>query len=214
LIVCGSTGPEEEAMFVQHLADLTVPGPDGQSRPVQLLIAPRKPERFDEAAEAMGRPVRRTEHPDGTGPPEGKGDASLFLLDTLGELGKAYALADVVVVGRSFCGLYGSDMTEPIALGKPTLIGPETADFREMTRHLLAGGGLIQVATLSELRENVAELLGDPDRAAEIARRGRDVIRAQQGATDRHAELLRELLPLSAGPSADEPAAERVERRG
>jgi len=41
-----------------------------------------------------------------------------FLLDTIGELRKAYALAEVVVVGRSFGDLYGSDPIEPIALGR------------------------------------------------------------------------------------------------
>src|SRR4030095_16235653 len=45
----------------------------------------------------------------------------LYLLDTIGELRQAYALADVVVIGRSFGNLHGPDMIEPIALEKPTI---------------------------------------------------------------------------------------------
>jgi len=113
LVVAGSTGPGEEKLLVAACP-----------REVQLLLAPRKPERFDTAAAAKrdaapaSPVVRRTQCPDGSAnrPETGK---RLFLLDTLGELKKAYALADVAVVGRSFLGLHGSDPTEPIALGKP-----------------------------------------------------------------------------------------------
>ena len=181
LIVCGSSGPGEEKLFVDALGDLGA----------QLLIAPRKPERFDEAAAAMNDPVRRSQCPDGTtrSPEPGRH----ILVDTIGDLRKAYSLADVVVVGRSFCPLYGSDMTEPIALGKPTVIGPNTDDFRDMMAKLLAGDGIVQVADAAGLREAVSRLL-DPHAAAELAERGRAVIRQQQGATARHTRLILDLL--------------------
>jgi 3-deoxy-D-manno-octulosonic-acid transferase len=51
LVVAGSTGPDEEAMLYRACAGL---------RGVQLLCAPRKPERFDEAAQAMRGCVRRS----------------------------------------------------------------------------------------------------------------------------------------------------------
>lgn len=188
LVVCGSSGPGEETLFREHLADLI----DGDGRPVQLLVAPRKPERFDEAAEALGQPIRRTTCPDGTVRQPGQGD--VFLLDTLGELAKAYGLADVAVVGRSFCPLYGSDMTEPIALGRPTVIGPNTSDFADMMAKLLAGDGIVQVADGQALREAVEHLLSDPVRAGQLASNGRAVIRANQGATMRHAQVIADLL--------------------
>ena len=187
LIVCGSSGPGEEALFVQHLADLT----DPNGRPIQLLIAPRKPERFDEAASAMGQPIRRTQHPDGAA--RTPDDNRLFLLDTMGELRKAYALADVVVVGRSFCPLYGSDMMEPIALGKPTVIGPNTTDFADTMTKLLAGSGIIQLPDATHLRQSVTDLL-NPQRAHSLSKAGRQIIRTQQGATDRHVQLIESLL--------------------
>ncbi len=189
LVVCGSSGPGEETLFVEQLADLT----DAQGRPVQLLIAPRKPERFDEAAAAMGNPVRRSQSPDGT--QRAPAGDRLFLLDSMGDLRAAYALADVAVVGRSFCPLYGSDMMEPVALGKPTVIGPNTADFADTMTKLLTGDGIVQVPDAAALRAAVTELLGTP-RGAELAAYGRDVIVAQRGATQKHVELAASLLKL------------------
>ena len=40
-------------------------------------------------------------------------------------------VADVVIVGRSFNGWGGSDPIEPVALGKPTLIGPDHHNFAD-----------------------------------------------------------------------------------
>jgi len=181
LIVCGSSGPGEEKLFVETLGDLNA----------QLLIAPRKPERFDEASMAMGEHVRRSRCDEGTTREPGRFDR--FLLDTIGELRKAYALADVAVIGRSFCPLYGSDMTEPIALGKATVIGPNVDDFRDMMAKLLAGDGIAQVADAAALKSAVQRLL-DADTARDLAERGRSVIRQQQGATDKHARLILDLI--------------------
>ena len=104
------------------------------------------------------------------------------------------ALADVVVVGRSFGTLWGSDMIEPIALGKATIIGPAVDDFRETVNDLLAGNGIIQT-TRDKLPVVLAELLGDANRRAALADRGRTVIRARQGATARQAALILDHLP-------------------
>jgi 3-deoxy-D-manno-octulosonic-acid transferase len=182
LVVCGSTGPGEEAMLAEAMAGLDV----------QLMFAPRKPERFDEAAAALGPGVvRRTQNRSGA--QRAVDGAKLFLLDTIGELRRGYALADVVVVGRSFCPLYGSDMIEPIGLGMPTVIGPNVADFRDQMDRLLAGDGIVQVDGAAGVKRAVATLL-DPAVGRALAERGRAVIRAQQGATARHAALIRRLL--------------------
>lgn len=175
LVVAGSTAPDEHRL-------LTGAVPDG----VQLLCAPRRPEWFDEAAAVLKGCARRSCGDRGS--PSGR-----FLLDTIGELRQAYALADVVVVGRSFGNLHGSDMMEPVALGRPTIVGPAVSDFEATVEALLAGNGLIQTdrETLSTV---IASLLENPTRAAQLAENGRTVIRQQQGASARHGEQLRDLL--------------------
>ncbi|MFN0012802.1 MAG: 3-deoxy-D-manno-octulosonic acid transferase [Phycisphaerales bacterium] len=180
LIVGGSTGPDEEALLVRAC-------PPG----VQLLCAPRKVERFAEAAAAMPGCVRRSAR---LGPGvAGAGGPGRFLLDTIGELRAAYALADVVVMGRSFGKLFGSDPIEPIALGKATVIGPSFKDFQTVVRTLSGVGGL-EVVGPEELPRVLAELLADPARRARMAGAGRACIRQRMGATARHADLLEGLV--------------------
>jgi 3-deoxy-D-manno-octulosonic-acid transferase len=183
LVVAGSTSEGEERL----LHDACPPG-------VQLLCAPRKPERFDAAAADLPGCVRRS----GGGASGGLGSTKQrFLLDTLGELRKAYALADVVVVGRSF-GLPGaqkggSDPIEPVALGKATIIGPSYANFTTVVRTLEEAGGL-DVASAGELRVVLGGLLSDAAKRAAMTRRGRACIREHQGSTRRHATLLLAML--------------------
>jgi 3-deoxy-D-manno-octulosonic-acid transferase len=176
LVVAGSTGPGEEALLRSACERAFGSGA------MQLLCAPRKPERFGEAAAALPGCRRRSE------PGSGSGNG-LFLLDTIGELRQAYALADVVVVGRSFFDLHGSDPIEPVALGKPAVIGPAVSDFIEIVRALEAAGGIIR-ADRDTLAGVLGELMRDPVRRADLAERGRACIRALQGASARHAELV------------------------
>ncbi len=178
LIVAGSTGPGEESLL--HAA--CPPG-------VQLLCAPRKPERFDDAAAALPGCVRRSKKPPGSPSSSPPGSTDRFLLDTIGELRKAYALASVVVVGRSFGTQYGSDPIEPIALGKPTVIGPAVGDFATTVAQFLHAGGLVQTSA-DDLPAVLRDLLADPARSAALVEHGRACILANQGASQRHADLL------------------------
>jgi 3-deoxy-D-manno-octulosonic-acid transferase len=174
LVVAGSTAPDEHALLERSV-------PSG----VQLLCAPRRPEWCDAAAMTLRGCARRSRGDRGSA-------TGRFLLDTLGELRQAYALADVVVVGRSFGSLFGSDPVEPIALGKPTVIGPAVADFASAVRELVAAGGLVQCGPES-LADRLGELLREPARRREIAEAGRAEIRRRQGASARTAHVLREL---------------------
>jgi len=179
LVVAGSTAPDEHAAL--HAA--VPPG-------VQLLCAPRKPEWFDQAAADLPGCARRSR--------DGGGSATdRFLLDTIGELRLAYALADVVVIGRSFGSLHGSDMIEPVALGKPTIVGPAVTDFTAIVDALEHGNGLVRT-DLDGLGRAITALLADPALRGRLAAAGRAVVRQQQGATARHVALIAPLFEASA----------------
>ncbi len=180
LVVAGSTGPGEEDLLIRD-----------RPTDVQLMLVPRKPERFEEVARLAPAMVRRSERPDGFAGEGGRDGADLFLLDTMGELTKAYALADVAIVGHSFVPWGGSDPIEPVALGKPTLIGPRHENFREVVSALEGGGGS---RVTDRPMEAASELLAAGDKARAMAEAGREVIRKRQGATERHAHLLLGLL--------------------
>ena len=177
VVVAGSTEPGEELLLRDAL-------PDG----VRLVIAPRKPEWWDGVAANLPGCVRRSRKE------RGGAGTRYYLLDTIGELGMAYAFADVVVMGRSFGRLYGSDPIEPASLGKPVVIGPRVQDFKDVVAAFLAHGGIVQCGA-SELREVLARLCGDARERAALAARAREAIRDEQGGSARTAEVLLSMLP-------------------
>jgi len=185
LIVAGSTGPGEEALLHEACP-----------RGVQLLCAPRRPERFDQAARDLPDCIRCSAH--GSSRPGGAASGR-FLLDTIGDLPKAYSLATTVVVGRSFGKLYGSDPIEPIALGGPTVIGPAVRDFQTIVSALESAGGLVR-ADRESLAGVLDGLIRDASRRCRMVRAGRQCIREHQGASDRHCRLLVDLARRTQRP--------------
>ena len=178
LVVAGSTAPEEHRLLHEAV-------PAG----VQLLCAPRKPEWFDPAARDLEGCVRRSRGERGDG-------GERFLLDTIGELRAAYGLADLVVVGRTFVDLGGSDMIEPIALGRPVVVGPDVANFEAIANELLAADALVQ-CDRAGLPNTIRSVLDDAGRVESLVKHGRAHIRERQGATATHAELLADLAARS-----------------
>jgi 3-deoxy-D-manno-octulosonic-acid transferase len=171
IVVAGSTGPGEESMLSRAVPD-----------DVQLVIAPRKTDRFDEAAASVPGCVRRSKG-------EQRSEATRFILDTIGELSAMYELADIVVIGRSFFDLYGSDPIEPAAMGKPVLMGPAYGDF-EQAVGVLEAGGAIKIVDRTSIGSAINTLLGDPELRRAMGDRARGCVRAQQGASTTHLEVL------------------------
>lgn len=188
LVVAGSTAPGEHELILRALWAV--------APSAQLLCAPRKPEWFDDAARALPGCVRRSltrdaAHNNPASQPAP--NAGLFLLDTIGELRAAYQLADLIVVGRSFGNLHGSDPMEPAALRKPIIIGPRIGDFQDPVAALLADDAIVQT-TDEELPAAFKALLNDPDCCAALAANAARCVENRRGSTARHLDLLLALL--------------------
>ncbi|HVT81508.1 MAG TPA: glycosyltransferase N-terminal domain-containing protein, partial [Phycisphaerae bacterium] len=197
LIVAGSTGPGEENSVLDMYTQLRSRFSD-----LRLAIVPRHPEVVPQVVRAIQRrdllPVMRTERPDSLGSVPPLQSREVFVLDTMGELRKLYALACAVFVGRSLIkkGGGGSDMIEVAALGKASCFGPYTANFAEVVEMLVEGGGAKTVQGDAELTQTVAQWLADPKQAAEMGKRAQELIRKQQDAraTDQYVARLLEML--------------------
>ena len=193
LLVAGSTGPGEEELVLQTYQTLR-----NEFSDLQLAIVPRKPERFDEVAaliERSGHPcVRRSLNPDAVDAANHPADA-VILGDTMGELRNFYTRADVVFVGRTLIDLgekqHGSDMIEPAALGKPTVVGPFTQNFAEAMNALRLADAMVEVKTPAELTDAVRRLLQDP---GDLGVRARQVVQRQRGATERTMAVIEPIL--------------------
>lgn len=180
LVVAGSTGPGEEERLLA-----------GLPRTCQLLLAPRDPNRWDRVAALRPGIVRRSRRPGASGAALREG-ARVFLLDSLGELADAYLLADAVFVGRTLTPLGGSNPLEPLALEKPTVVGPHWEHFEGVVTELLRTGG---IAVSDDPMSVVAEWLADPAKGEAVVAGARCAFRKNRGASARTAKLVAGVLP-------------------
>jgi 3-deoxy-D-manno-octulosonic-acid transferase len=118
----------------------------------------------------------------------------ILIIDRIGYLRDLYALADVAFVGKSLRGSGGQNMLEPLSLGKPTLVGPRTENFRDVVRIFMPTGALIEVSTPQELVTQVRDLMTDPQRCAKIGQAAKNEIARHQGATEKTVQAIEEIL--------------------
>jgi len=196
VIVAGSTGPGEEEIILRCYTELR--DKYLKNKALQLIIVPRKPERFDQVAGLIQEQglecVRFSEANDGKCKCSDNNNICVILGDTMGDLRKFYSLADVVFVGRSLVPMGGSDMIEAAALGKPVIVGPYTDNFVEMVKTLQNGEGIEIVANGEQLTKILSQYLNNKALRKSVGIRAQQVVRENQGATQRSAEAIVELL--------------------
>jgi 3-deoxy-D-manno-octulosonic-acid transferase len=199
VVVAGSVLANEEISVLRAFADVEREFPRAL-----LILAPRKPEQFENAATIVaesGRKLlrRRDLVFNGAGSAELPEPVNVFLLDSLGELGELYRLADAVFVGGSLVPGGGHNILEPAAFGKIPIYGPSMENFREMSGKFLAAGAAIQVKSSEELGAAWAGLLREPERAARMGTFARELVERNRGATQRVLQHIEQLLGPNRG---------------
>jgi 3-deoxy-D-manno-octulosonic-acid transferase len=194
--VAGSTLAPEEELVLGIFRRLRETHPN-----LRLFLAPRQKDRFDDVARLLdkaGLPyVRRTALNEKPTP------HSCVLVDTIGELGALWGLADMAFVGGSLDGRRGGqNMIEPAAFGAAVTFGPHVWNFKEPARRLIECGGAVQVGDAAGLEQTVRRLLADGDERRRMAQAARTFVRSQEGATERTVELLDRLLGSAATTTA------------
>ena len=164
-----------------------------------LVIVPRYPteaEAVEQRVRARGLAVTRKTAVDAGATAPGR--SGLLVVDTVGELGRLYAIADLAFVGGSlfFRGANkgGHNLMEPAILGVPVLFGPYNFSFKETVDDLLAADAGRLVRDAAELSAAVVALVQDRDARRELGRRAQQVVYSRQGATLRNYALLAPLL--------------------
>jgi len=157
-----------------------------------LVHAPRHVDRAEELErlmrEAGFEPVRRTQSSGTTH------EVRQLILDTFGELGRAYALADVVFVGNSLTPPGGGqNLLQPLAQGKAVIVGPYTQNFRDLTAMACDAGTAFVVRSEEELAARIAALLSSEEERRSVADRAVRLVAENRGASERYADALVEL---------------------
>jgi 3-deoxy-D-manno-octulosonic-acid transferase len=159
-----------------------------------LIIAPRKPERFDDVermARRYGWDVARRN--DLRVDAEPRND--VVVLDTIGELAQLFQVGTLVFVGGSLVDAGGHNILEPAVFGKPIVFGPHMQNFAEIARTFLDHGAALQVRNGRELEATLLELLGDPVRRASLGAAARALVEANRGARSKSLAVIAQLLP-------------------
>ncbi len=209
VLVGGSTHGEEEEILQRVVAELR----RRTKKEILLVLAPRHPERGESvlgAARRSGaRAERLTEFRAGRLepplPPEGT-----LLVDTIGDLEKAYSVADLVFVGGSLSTRGGQNMLEPAAMAKPVLVGPNTWNFQADVNLLKEAGGLVQVEGEEELLRELVRFTLDEGARERLGAQAREVILSRRGAARRTLEELERGGWLPGGRKKGEPLPGRV----
>jgi 3-deoxy-D-manno-octulosonic-acid transferase len=187
--IAGSTQTPEEQIALDIYWRLLDDFPN-----LRLMLVPRQKERFDEVAgllERSGQPfVRRS----ALSAPLQDRDA-VILIDTIGELGALWGLADVAYVGGSLDGKRGGqNMIEPAAYGAAVVFGPHVWNFRDTAKRLVEQKAAVQINDAASLEKAARRLLGDREAREQMGEAARQFVLQQQGATERTLGLLDKLL--------------------
>ena len=163
-----------------------------------LIIAPRHPERFAEAAAVaadQGFAVARRSSLDADVEPA----ADVIVLDSIGELARLFRLATVVFVGGSLVPAGGHNILEPAVFGKAVLFGPHMENFAGVADLFVERDAAWQIHSEQELGEAVETLLADSARREALGTAARALVDGNRGARGRTLAAIRALLPAAAG---------------
>ncbi len=217
--VAGSTHHPEEKIIFNVFSQLRKSFPD-----LSLIIGPREAHRFDEvynlAKDCGLKVIRKTQLPvdspatalhassrragrAGRHEREEKQKYNVFILNTLGELGQVYGLADIAFVGGSLAPKGGHNLLEPAFFGIPVLFGPYTYNFTTMSELMIKYRAGKMVADESELLSVMGELLAQKSKRNEIGRRAKEFVEQNQGALDKVMGILEPYIEMSKVPKVN-----------
>jgi len=177
-IAASTMPPNEDDLVIATFGELSANYPD-----LLLILAPRKPDLFEEAARKLAAAGvhwgRRSALPESLELP------AVLLLDSIGELASLFALGDVVFMGGSIVPRGGHNILEPAYFGKPVITGPHMENFREIDEAFRRAGAVVRIGQAAELTAAVDRLMSSREEAARVGEAARECAEARRGATDR-----------------------------
>lgn len=183
VFLAGSTHKGEDEIVLYTYRKLKEKHPD-----LKLIIAPRHLTRTEEVRaliESFGYKYDFRSN----GKCDLK-DIDVLLLDTLGELGKMYAFADIAFIGGSFNKTGGHNPLEATIFEKPVISGPSIHNFKDIYNIIKKAGAGFVVEDKDELYAIVEKLLSDKEFYEEVVKSSVKVFKEQQGALEFVLKLL------------------------
>lgn len=187
LVLAGSTHPGEEELLVSAYRQIVERYPS-----IVLMLAPRhieRAERVEAALREAGVVVQRRSQIR-----EKQSGPRVVILDTRGELARAYREAVVAFVGGTLVPVGGHNLLEPAVWGTPVIFGPYTDHCAEVATLLSQAGGGRRVTGVEDLVASLEEWLGHPAARHRVGEAAKQAVLNNQGALTRSLEFIETCL--------------------
>ena len=193
VLVLASLRPGEEQYWfpaLQHARehDLTL----------NVIVAPRHAEKFQFFADSLashGLPfVRRSEKQNAA-----LGRSGIVLLDTLGELSRVFAFAQAAFVGATLVEIGGHNPLEPAMYGACPVLGPHTANIRDIAGRLDKAEAVTKVRSTQDIIQFMERLASRDGAIRERGERAKAVWSECCGATARIAGYVKPFIERGVG---------------
>ena len=166
---------------------------------LRVVWVPRSPQRFravEDALTAKGVTVQKRSSMgsliDGT-----PTNAQVLLGDSIGEMNVYYPLADLVFVGASLVDHGGHNVVEPMALGKPIVMGPSIYGVAFAASPAAIDGALEILPDAKALETRITALMLNSGSLAQMSAAATNFINNKAGAADKTCVGIKALLTLS-----------------
>ena len=184
VLLAGSTHKGEDEIVLYNYRRLKEKHPD-----LKLIIAPRHLTRVEEVrslTESFN--FKYAFRSNGNNSLK---DIDVLILDTLGELGKMYAFADIAFIGGSFNQTGGHNPLEAVVFEKPVISGPSIHNFKDIYSIIINSGAGFVVKDKDEFYNIADTLLADKDYYNKVTNASAKVFTEQQGALEFVIDLLK-----------------------
>ena len=186
--IAASTHEDEEAAVINAHRGLL------QRQPGALMLwAPRHPERFRAVAQrARDAGLQVATRSEQRWPAAGD---QVFVIDSLGELSRFYACAQVAFVGGSLQPVGGHNLLEPAATGTAILTGPHLHNFVDIAKRLREADAMTVVEDAAQLASQLQVLFENAAVRLQMSANARQLLDQGRGALERTIALLEPALP-------------------
>jgi len=183
VLVAGSTHEPEEQALIDAFKQLSIDFPK-----LLLAIVPRHPQRFEKVASICQRSklhfIKASENK------ACQADTQVLLIDQMGILRAAYALAKIAFVGGSISNRGGHNALEPAAFSVPILMGQHTYNNPAICEALMEVGALYSANDAQQIAERCRRWLDDEKKRLDDGLAGEKVLRENGGAIEATLKVL------------------------
>jgi 3-deoxy-D-manno-octulosonic-acid transferase len=200
VVMLASSRDGEEELLLDAIREWDSVGAESRQdkRPVQWMIVPRHPQRFQQVialCKAKGLSVSPrstwTEHPK---------QADVWLGDSIGEMPMYYGLSDVALLGGSFKEFGGQNLIEALACGCPIIMGPHTYNFEQACAQAEQYGAALRVNAMSAAVAKAYEIVQLSPERQQMQFAASDWLNTSIGATHKTVLALQEILEQRSAP--------------